>query len=210
MSTQAPALDESFAAPADDTRLDRAAAALRANGFTVHIVDTAADARKLVTTDLLTADETVFTASSETVRESGLLADIDESGNFTSVRARAGDLGDDLWARIRLGALPDTVVGSVHAVTEQGHLVIGSASGSQFAPYASGARKAIWIVGAQKVVADLETGLRRLRTYSLPREWRRLQDLAGQTSFISRILIIENEYLPERGFVVLVREPIGF
>jgi hypothetical protein len=210
MTTQAPPLDESFATPADDTRLDRAAAALRANGFVVHIVDTAADARKLVTGELLTADESVFTASSETIRLSGILSDVDESGNFTSIRAQAGDPGDDMWARIRLGALPDAVVGSVHAVTEQGHLVIGSASGSQFAPYASGARKAIWVVGAQKIVPDLETGLRRLRTYSLPREWRRLQEVAGHGSFLSRILIIEHEYLPERGYVVLVREPIGF
>jgi YkgG family uncharacterized protein len=210
MSQVPPPLDEAFAAPAAAEQLDRAAAALRANGFTVHVVEDADEARKLVVGELLPRDEAIFTASSETLRLSGILADIDESGDFVSVRAQAGDLGDDMWARIRLGALPDVVVGSVHAITEDGRLVVGSASGSQFAPYASGAKKAIWIVGAQKIVADLETGLRRLRTHSLPKEWRRLNDLAGQTSFLSRILIIEHEWLPDRGTVVLIRRPIGF
>ncbi|MEU7858552.1 LUD domain-containing protein [Nonomuraea sp. NPDC049141] len=151
----------------------------------------------------------MFTTSSETLRLSGIAADIDESGDFVSVRVRAGDLGSDVDAHIRLGATPDVVVGSVHAVTEDGRLVVASASGSQLAPYASGARKVIWVVGAQKVVPDLETGLRRVRSYSLPREDLRLRAI-GQSSFIGKILIVEREALPERGTVVLVREEIGF
>ncbi|GAA2896924.1 hypothetical protein GCM10010517_61950 [Streptosporangium fragile] len=209
MTVQAPELDETFSAPADEARLDRAASALRGNGYLVHLVDTAAEARKLVA-DLLPRDRPVFTASSETLRLSGIAADVDESGEFQSVREQAGDLGGDVDARIRLGATPEVVVGSVHAVTEGGSLLVASASGSQLAPYASGARKAIWVVGAQKVVPDLETGLRRIRGHSLPREWRRLNDKYGQTSFIGKILILEREALPGRGTVVLVREPIGF
>ncbi|MET7336629.1 LUD domain-containing protein [Nonomuraea sp. NPDC005650] len=154
---------------------------------------------------LLPRDESVFTTSSETLRLSGIAADIDDSGEFASVRVQAGDLGDDAQTRIRLGATPDVVVGSAHAVTEDGHLVVASASGSRLAPYASGARKAIWVIGAQKVVP----ALRRIRSYSLPREHLRLQEL-GQSSFIGKILILEREALPERGTIVLVHEPIGF
>jgi len=208
MTVQATALDESFAVPADEARLTRAASALRGNGFVVHVVDTAAEARRLVT-DLLPRDETVFTATSETLRLSGIAADIDESGEFRSVRREAGDLGGDVYDTIRLGATPDVVVGSVHAVTEDGRLVVASASGSQFAPYASGARRAIWVVGAQKVVPDLDTALRRLRGYSLPKEHERLAKY-GQGSFIGRILILEREAFPDRGTVVLIREAIGF
>lgn len=99
---------------------------------------------------------------------------------------------------------------NVHAVSEDGVLLVGSASGSQLAPYASGARKAIWVVGAQKLVPDVATGLRRIRDYSLPKEWRRLQESYGQTSFIGKILIVEREALPERGVVVLIRDSVGF
>ncbi|GHF05785.1 hypothetical protein GCM10014715_72380 [Streptomyces spiralis] len=54
------------------------------------------------------------------------------------------------------------------------------------------------------------TGLRRIRDYSLPKEWRRLQENHGQTSFIGKILILEREALPERGVVVLIRDGVGF
>ncbi|MEU6729822.1 lactate utilization protein [Nonomuraea wenchangensis] len=208
VQTVVPVPDETFATPAPAGQLDRATAALRDNGFIVHVVDTAAEARELVT-GLVPGDESVFTATSETLRLSGIAADLDESGRFTSVRAGAEDPKGDVQAVVRLGATAEYVVGSVHAVTEQGHLVIASASGSQLAPYASGARKVIWVAGAQKVVPDLETALRRARSYSLPREHQRLQAF-GQSSFIGKILIIEREALPERAAVVLVREPIGF
>ena len=209
MTVEAPAIDEAFARPADAAALDRAAAALRENGFAVHVVDTVQDARALLGR-LLPRDREIFTASSETLRLSGIAADIDESGDYVSVRAQAGPPSADVWEQIRLGATPEVVVGSVHAVTEDGRLLAASASGSQLAPYASGARRAYWVVGAQKVVPDVETGLRRIRSYSLPREHRRLQELYNQSSFVGRILILEREAFPDRGTVILVREAIGF
>ncbi|NIH80212.1 LUD domain-containing protein [Amycolatopsis viridis] len=209
MTVQAPPLDPAFAGPAPAEQLERAAKSLLDRGFAVHVVDTVEQARALVRT-LLTADETVFTASSETLRISGIAADIDESGDYRSVRRESGADVRDVHAAIRLGATPDVVVGSVHAVTEDGRLAIASASGSQLAPYASGARRVIWVAGAQKVVPDLDTALRRIHEYSLPKEWRRLDELAGQTSFVGKILIVEREALPERGTVVLIRETIGF
>lgn len=159
MSVQTVVPDETFATAAAAAQLDGATAALRENGYLVHVVDTVSEARGLVS-GLLPRDESVFTASSETLRLSGIAADIDDSGEFNSVRAHADDPGGDVQAVIRLGAAPEVVVGSVHAVTEDGHLVVASASGSQLAPYASGARKVIWVVGAQKVVPDLEPARR--------------------------------------------------
>lgn len=59
------------------------------------------------------------------------------------------------------------------------------------------------------MVPDLETALRRIRDYSLPREHDRVLQ-TGFSSFIGKVLIMEREFLPERGTVVLVREEIGF
>jgi hypothetical protein len=151
--SEAPPIDETFAAPAGAEQLERAAKTLGEHGFAVYVVDTVAEARGLVT-GLVPRDAAVFTASSETLRLSGIAGDIDGTGEFRSVRRAAQDPGDDVLARIRLGATPDIVIGSVHAVTEDGYLVAASASGSQLAPYASGAARAIWVVGAQKVVPD--------------------------------------------------------
>jgi hypothetical protein len=141
-----------------------------------------------------------------------LTEDIDHSGRFKSVRAEQADW--DIRARYddvrRTRSAPDVVVGSVHAVTEDGRLVAASASDSQLAPYASGAGQAIWVVGAQKIVADLDSAFRRIETYCLPKEDVRAQKAYGQRSIISEILIIGREVKPGRSTVVVVREAIGF
>jgi hypothetical protein len=89
-------------------------------------------------------------------------------------------------------------------------VLVASASGSQFAPYASGARRVVWVVGSQKIVPDLATAIRRARTYSLPKEWRRLNELRGQGSVLAKMLIVEHEVLPQRTTIVLIRHPLGF
>lgn len=199
--------DHSFAVPAGDEQLSRAAKGLTERGYTAHVVDDAAEARELVR-GLLPRDRSVFTAASETLRLSGIAADIDESGEFRSLRAELADV-TDIRTQIAMGAAPDVVVGSVHAVTEDGAIVVASASGSQLAPYAAGAERAIWVVGAQKVVPDLETALRRVRTYTFPREHDRIRS-QGFESFIGKLLIMEREFLTDRATVILVREEIGF
>lgn len=208
MTVELPTLDETFAAPADGATVDKTAEALRATGFVVHVVDTVADARSLLA-ELLPRDREIFTATSETLRLSGIAGDINDSGDFVSVRAQAAPPAD-VWDQIRLGATPEVVVGSVHAVTGEGQVLIGSASGSQLAPYASGAKQVYWVVGAQKIVPDVVTGLRRIHTYSLPREARRLHELNGQSSVVGRVLIVEREVFPGRSTIVVVREEIGF
>ena len=206
--TQTLTADQTFAVPALEERLARAAAALTGRNLTVHVVDTVADARTLMR-ELLPRDKEIFTANSATLLESGIAGDIDASGEFRSLRARLPELEGDVRAQIRAGAAPDVVVGSVHAVTEDGLMLAASASGSQLGPYGAGAEQAFWVVGAQKVVPDLETALRRIRTYCLPRETERMRATRGMDSLIGKILIIEREAFPDRGTVVLIREPIG-
>ena len=82
----------------------------------------------------------------------------------------------------RLLASPDVIVGSVAAVTETGSLVVASASGSQLTGYAGGSAQAIWVVGAQKVVPDLSTALRRIEDHCLPLESERAMKVYGQPS----------------------------
>jgi L-lactate utilization protein LutC len=110
----------------------------------------------------------------------------------------------------RLLASPDVILGSVAAVTETGSLVIASGSGSQLPGYAGGSARAIWIVGAQKVVPDLSTALRRVEEHCLPLENDRALRAYGQPSAINRVLILNAEPRPGRGTVLLLREAIGF
>jgi len=200
-----------FTDPAPAERLDRAAAALTAHGFTVEILDNVAAARARVK-DLIPEGASVFTGASETLRLSGIDEDINTSGRYDSAKTRghALDRVKDLREIWRLMSTPDVIVGSVHAVTETGSLVIASASGSQLPGYAGGAAHAIWIVGAQKVVPDLSTALRRVEEHCLPLESARIQKIYGQPSAINRLLILNAEPDTGRGTVLLLREAIGF
>jgi acyl-CoA hydrolase len=204
-------IDRSFGTPATADALQRAAKALRAHNHSVEIANTVADARTYVSS-ILPKDQMIFTASSETVRLSGLDDEINKSGNYRSIRQQMAKLDPktQMSEMKRLGATPDVVVGSVHAVTEEGQLVVGSATGSQLGPYATGAGKAIFVVGAQKVVPDLEAAIRRLRFYSYPLEDIRARKAYGNPSTLAKILIINSEFPPGRSTVVLIREPIGF
>lgn len=113
----------------------------------------------------------------------------------------------EIWAAL---SAPDVVVGSVAAVTATGSLVVGSASGSQLPGYAGAAARAIWVVGAQKVVPDLGAALRRVEEHCLPLESERAKKVYGVPSALNRVLILRGEHESGRGIVLLLRETIGF
>jgi len=202
---------DTFTDPVPERSLERAAAALTANGFAVELLDDAAAARTRVK-ELIPEGASVFTGASETLRLSGIDEDINASGRYDSVRRRGTALDratqlDEMW---RLMCTPDVAVGSVAALTETGSLVLASASGSQLPAYINGAVQAIWIVGAQKVVPDLSTALRRVEDHCLPLETARAQSVYGQPSAVNRLLVLNAEPHPGRATVLLLREAIGF
>ncbi|MFI0486192.1 LUD domain-containing protein [Actinomadura sp. 9N215] len=209
MTTQMPATP--FTDPAPARRLERAATALTAHGFTVEILDDAAAARTRIK-DLIPDGASVFTGSSQTLRLSGIDADINGSGRYDAVKPRLLAMDRDTAADDirRMSSSPDVMVGSVHAVTETGSLVIASGSGKQLPGFAGGAARAIWIVGAQKVVPDLSTALRRVEDHCLPLETARTQEAYGWPSAVNLLLVLNAEPVPGRGTVLLLREAIGF
>lgn len=201
----------SFADPASADRLERAASALTAHGFTAEILDDVAAARIRIK-DLIPEGASVFTGASETLRLSGIDVDINTSGRYQALKPRllAMDRVAEAAEMRRLLASPDVIVGSVAALTETGSLVVASGSGSQLPGYAGGAARAIWIVGAQKVIPDLSTALRRVEEHALPLESARTQEVYGWPSAVNRLLILNAEFHPGRGTVLLLREAIGF
>jgi hypothetical protein len=203
-------IDESFGRAASEESLQKTAAALRARNFTVEVVDTPAEARAYVIS-ILPKDQSIFTASSETINLSGLDEDINNSGKYNAIRPQMLKLDYKTQrAEIRkLGAAPDVVVGSVHAITEDGRVFAASGSGSQLGPYAAAAGKVVWVVGSQKIVPDLDTAMRRLQYYAFPKEDARMRQKYGMPSGLMKILIVNGD-MPGRVSVVLIREPIGF
>jgi hypothetical protein len=205
-------LSGQFAAVADDDRVTRTAAALEANGISVVRAASGGEAKRIVL-GLTPAGSQVHQGASQTLDVSGITEEIERpSGRYESLRPRMLSMDRETEAGDirRLTSSPDVMLGSVHAVTETGSLLTASMSGSQLGPYASGAGKVVLVVGTQKIVSDLEEGLRRIDEYALPLEDARAQAAYGVHSAVNKVLIVNREIVAERITVVLVDEALGF
>ncbi len=200
-----------FGTLADEARVQRTGAALEANGISVLRAADGAEAQRMVL-GLIPDGSQVHHGASQSLEVSGISDEIDESGRYQPLRPRIWSMdrqtqADDIR---RLSAAPDVMLGSVHAVTETGSLIAASMSGSQLGPYVSGAGRVILVVGTQKIVSDLEEGLRRIDEYAFPLEDARAQAAYGIHSAVNKVLIINREIAPGRITVVFVDEVLGF
>ncbi len=99
----------------------------------------------------------------------------------------------------------------MHAVTEDGKVLIASNSGSQLPAYAYGSGHVIWVVGAQKIVKNLDEGIKRIYEHSLPLESERARKAYGVPgSAVNKLLIINKEIIPGRITMILTKEKLGF
>ncbi len=206
-----PAPRRDFSAAADADTIERTAEALRAGGFAVSIAADRDEARGLILA-LVPEGAEVHSGSSVTLDELGVTAEIERSGRYQALRPRLWSMDRELQGQEirKLGAAPDVWLNSAHAVTEAGEIVIASATGSQLGPIASGAGRVILAIGAQKLVPDLSTGLRRIEEHSLPLEDARSRAAYGWPSGVNKVLILRREVMPGRTTVVLIREFIGY
>ncbi len=202
---------EEFARLATDEKIERTSKALKANGIQTLIAEDGAEAKRLFF-ELVPDGSEVFLGSSVTLEQTGIKDEVDTSGRFDALRPKMFAMNRETQGREirKLGAAPDFAAGSVHAVTEDGHVLIASNSGSQIGPYASGAGRVIWVVGAQKIVKDLDDGFRRLREHVLPLEEQHMQELYKVSTAANQVLIVNRALRPERITMILVKEELGF
>lgn len=183
-----------FAELASDAEIEQAAQALEAHGIHTLIAENGEEAEQMVF-DLLPEGAEVFTTSSQTLEQLGLPGALERSEQFDLVRARLRKMDPKTQNRemVKLGATPEYIIGSVHAVTEDGCVLIASNTGSQLGPYSAGAEKVIWVVGAQKIVRDVAEGFQRIEEYAYPREDERLRKAIGVPSGMNKVLMVNKE-----------------
>jgi LUD domain len=194
----------------DEQTLASAVTALEEHGFSVEVVDNLGAAREAVLARI-PHGSSVMTNTSVTLAETGIADAINDGGPYESARNAmfALDFATQAQEMKVIGGQPDYAIGSVHAVTRDGTLVIASASGSQLASYAWGAVSVIFVVGAQKLVPTLEAAHERIYQHSLKLEDARAVAVYGQHSQVGKILEIHQE-LPGRIHIVLIRQLVGF
>jgi LUD domain len=203
--------NKEFANLAADEQIQRAAGALEANSIHTLVAENGEEAKRLFF-ELLPDGAEIFLGASVTLEQLGIKAEIDKSGRFDALRPRMMAMNRETQAKEirKLGASPDFAAGSVQAITEDGHVLIASNTGSQLGPYAYGAGKVIWVAGSQKIVKDINEGLRRIEEYCYPLEEEHMQQLYKIGTHLSKLMIVNRELRPGRVTMIIVKEKLGF
>ena len=203
--------NQEFANLASDEQIERTVKALEANGIHAVVAENGEEARRIFF-DLIPEGAEVFLGASVTLETLGIKDEIDKSGRYDSLRPKMFAMDRATQGREirKLGGAPDYAAGSVHAVTEAGQVLIASNTGSQLGPYASGAGKIIWVVGAQKLVKDLDEGFKRIYEYDLPLEIEHMRQLYNAGTGVNKVLIVNREIRPNRITMIIVKEELGY
>jgi len=196
---------------ADDAVVARTTDALRGRGIEVIVAENREEAKTRIM-QLIPQGARVMEGSSITLDQVGITDEL-ASGKYVSLKERITAIGmnpirNEAW---RDSVSPEYGIGSVHAVTEDGEIVVASATGSQLAFYAYGAANLILVVGTQKIVKNLDEALKRIYEYTLPlvsEQVRRTYGVPGTN--VNKILILEKEMTPDRIKLVFIKERLGF
>ena len=196
---------------ANQKMIEETITALKSNGMNVQVAENREEAKKKVL-ELLPEGAEVMTMSSMTLEAMNLVKEVNESGKYDSVRNKlmAMDRETQGAEMRKLGAVHEWVIGSCHAVTQDGNVLIASNSGSQLGSYIYGAANVIWVAGTQKIVKDIPEGIKRIYEYSLPLEDERAKKAYGVGSAVSKILIFNREGIQGRVNLIFVKEDLGF
>ncbi|MFJ8729022.1 LUD domain-containing protein [Streptomyces bauhiniae] len=195
----------------DEQTLAATVAALEEHGFGVEVVDDF-EAARLSVLKRIPHGSHVMTNTSVTLQETGIDAAVnDPDGPYVSARNKMMtlDFQTQQQEMKAIAGQADYALGSVHAITADGTVVIASATGSQLAAYAWGAPNVILVAGTQKLVPSLQAAHERIVEHSLKLEDVRAQAAYGQRSYIGKLLEIRQEQ-PGRIHLVLIRQNVGF
>ena len=183
-------------------------------GFQVHIKDSASNALDLIKT-LIPANSSVMNGSSRTLEQIGFV-DYLKSGKHGWNNLHEGiviEKDPQKQSILRQQALhSDYYLGSVHALTQSGDIVIASNTGSQLPHITFTSPNVIFVVGAQKIVTDLSDAMNRLESHVVPLEDENMQQKYQVNTSLSKILILKHPSpITNRNFhVILVKEVLGF
>lgn len=192
--------------------IDKTVESLKKNGMEVSFVGDSKEAKERVL-ELLPTGAEVLTMTSVTLDTLGISNEINESGKYNSVRRllMRMDRATQFSAMQKIGAAPEWTLGSFHALTEDGQIMIASRTGSQLPAYAYGSSHVILVAGVQKIVKNIAEGARRIYEHCLPLESERAHKAYGvEGSRVNKILTINADETPGRIHLILVNEVLGF
>ncbi len=199
---------------ASEGSIQKAAEGLKSRGFDPVILETGKDALELIKT-LIPKGASVMNGASVTLEQIGFVEYL-KDGKHGWNNLHAGILAEsDAEKRHALRAqssLSDYYLGSVHALTEGGEMVIASNTGSQQPHLVYTSPNLILVVSTKKITPDLPSALERLQKHVVPLEDIHMQELYGSGTKLNKTVILHGEsaMMKRSVKVLLVKEKLGF
>ena len=199
---------------ANQNSIEKVLTALAERNFEGLVVDTKDQALAKIQ-ELIPAGASVMNGASVTLEQIGYVDYVKSNAHpWNNLHAAIVAQKDPAQAALlrRQAVFADYYLGSAAVLTEQGELVFGSNTGSQLPALAFTSPNVVLVVGAQKIVANLEQALKRLEDYVVPLEDEHMKGLYGQGTMHAKTLILhrENPKYGRKVRVIIVKENLGF
>lgn len=184
------------------------------NGFLVETVDTKAEALEKIKS-LIPSGASVMNGSSITLNQIGFV-DYLKDGNHGWNNLHANILAEtdkEKQAKLRKeSVLSDFYLGSAHAVSETGEVLIASATGSQMPHLVFTSQNIILAVSTKKIAKDLTDAMNRIQEHVVPLEDERMKTVGYPGTVYSKLLVLKSEpAMMGRKFTILfINEDLGF
>ncbi len=199
---------------ASQESLDKTVAGLTERGFEPVVVATKEEAMAKIK-ELVPQGASVMNGSSTTLNQIGFV-DYLKAGEHGWNNLHAGVLAETDPEKQKMlrrhAVLSDFYLGSVHALSEAGELVIASNSGSQLPHVVYTSPNVIFVVGTQKIAPTLDEANTRLMEYVVPLEDARMKSTGGAGTKLNKLFHFFGEpaYTGRKIHVILVKEVLGF
>lgn len=207
-------MTKTFDTLASQESIDKTVRSLITNGFQAEVVENKVEALEKIKI-LIPQGASVHNGSSTTLKEIGFIGCL-KSGihGWENLHANILAEADPEKQNIlrRESAFSDFYLGSVHALSETGEMIIASNTGSQLPHLVYTSPNIILVVGTQKITPTLESAIRRLEKYVVPLEDKRIMNAYKSHTMHTKTLILhkENPMLGRNVKVILVKEQLGF
>lgn len=209
-----PSTTMDYSTLASPSSLEKTVTSLREKQYLPVVVRTKEEALTKIK-ELIPSGASIMNGSSTTLQQIGY-QDYLASGQHSWVDLHAQITAENDEAKRHVlrqqSVLSDYYLGSVHALTETGEMVIASNTGSQLPHLVFTSPNVILVISTKKIVPDLTAALQRLETHVIPLEDQRLMAAMNAHTAQNKLLLFKGEaaYLQRKIHLILVEEDLGF
>jgi len=197
--------------------LEQVKQALEKRGYTVHTFQTAREAKEYLLS-AIAPHQSVGFGGSMTLKDMGLDKALQERGNPVYWHWTA----EDKEEAQRKAAVADVYLTSANAVTKAGQIVNIDGHGNRVAATLHGPGRVIFVVGRNKISANYDAAVQRLKRVVCPATAKRMAldtpcaklgicvDCDSKQRICNATVVLEHRLIGYQMDVVLVNEDLGY